>query len=152
MKLLRRALWPITVLILVWSFYAPLKASLEGLSEINAGPFQAKLERAARNQGLHFQTSELATLTMDQLQTFLIAGGEKGQELTVEFRHGSTDKLKRDFDRLHQLGLVRVTDTKERTGKPPNVFYDTTEKGRKIHKLIMDQLYEELVLLPNRRP
>jgi hypothetical protein len=62
---------------------------------------------------------------------------------TVEFRHGSTDKLKQDIERLNQLGLVRIIDKKEQTGKTPNVFYETTEQGRKMHKLIMDQLYEE---------
>ena len=147
---LKHALWPITVLILAWLFYMPLKTSLEGLSEVNAGPFRAKLEKAAKNQQLHFQTSELATLTLDQLQSFLIIGGEKGQELSVEFRHGSTDKLQRDFEALDRLELVKITAKKEQPGKSPNVFYDTTEKGRKVHKLIMDQLYEELVLRPNR--
>ena len=97
---LKHALWPLTVLILAWWFSAPLKTSLEGLSEINAGPFRAKLERAAKNQGLQFQTSELAALTMDQLQMFLIVGGEKGQELSVQFKHGATDNLRRDFDAL----------------------------------------------------
>ena len=145
---LRYVAWPLTVLILAWVFYAPLKVALEGVTEVNAGPFRAKLEKAVKHQGIAFKTSELATLTMDQLQMFLILGGEKGQELSVEFRHGATDKLLRDLEALDKLGLIKIDRKKSTTEK--SMGYDTTPDGRKVHKLIMDQLYEELVQRPNR--
>ena len=53
------------------------------------------------------------------------------------------ERERRDFETLGSLGLLEV---RGRADTSSEVVFNTTPKGRRVHKLIMDQLYQALVL------
>ena len=138
---------PVCILLAALLFRRPLIAAFEALSEIKAGGFTLSIDRAAKRQALDFSTDELSSLTMDELHMFLIMGGEQGDEIDIVHKQGSHQRRKREFEHLAALGLLSIRKYEDAGPEGmPRCEFETLEKGRRVHKLLMDQLYQELVL------
>lgn len=103
-------------------------------TKIEIAGFFLELQHASDRKGLQKEFLALNDLTYSQLHLFLVIAGEHGDSSTYTNKE-PTDIWHRNFEVLGKLGLINHT---------PNgtlIEYKTTDKGRQIHKLIMDQIY-----------
>lgn len=137
---IEHGLWPLGVMtllvVLVWR--GELSKVLSSIQSLKFGSFSIATREGAKNFNVLNEYESLSDLTMPQLHLFLVVGGESGDAAIYqsplpsgEFRSG--------FKKLSSLGLIEYKDGE-------NVNYSNTEKGKKLHKVIMDNLYASLVL------
>jgi hypothetical protein len=131
-------------------FYPQIRDALKGVSKVGYGSFVVELQTVANLRGIPETANDLRGLSSDELQFFLVVGGESGNQ--TKYSSGlPQERQARIIDELSKRGLlqmIKMVDTSDPdypkgfTGKA--TMYQTTDKGRKVHRAIMDVIYQQL--------
>ena len=141
--LLENLTWPIFIVLvgylaLFWRRDA-LLSLLSRISSIKMGSFALDVKNAAEETGALDFYDKLPELTLTQLHLFLVVGGEGGDQCTYTNKVNPVE-MQNAWEKLSTLGLIKYEK------KPKSFIFKTTNKGRKLHKVIMDQLYKSIVI------
>lgn len=113
------------------------------VNRFKAGSFEVTLENRAKNLGV-FQTIEfqnLKNLNESDLKLFLIMGGEESKLYTFKNDNPTNDANTNQYLKLQSDSLLRI----QIFSRDTSIVY-STEVGRKLHKALIQSLYEQLII------
>jgi len=154
--------WPIITIAIVLLLLKPIRGIVSGINNIKVGDFQVSLQKIGESLGVPTSVLDISNLNYDDLKIFLIICGEDADY--YYFRPGNmiAGKFKQILDHLADNGLITLFDTPPpadaaNTDDPnaaaatqaaqqgPTFGINTTEKGRKVHRALLDSIYEQLL-------
>ncbi|MHC4538395.1 MAG: hypothetical protein ACYTEK_03545 [Planctomycetota bacterium] len=135
--------WPIFIALVgyfvLFKHRDALLSLLSRTGSIKVGSFALDVKNAAQEAGTLDFYDKLPELTLTQLHLFLVVGGEGGEQTTYTNKVNPVE-MQNAWKKLSALGLI------EYAKKPRSVVFKNTEEGKKLHKIIMDQLYKGIVI------
>ena len=139
LSIIENALWPILLIILlIWFIiFGDFKKLIESIKSLQVGSFSIVTKEAAEKANALAEYQNLSSLTYQQLHLFLVVGGESGDQ--AEYKSSmNTVEFQNAFKKLNDLGLI------EYIIKDGQTHFGNTDKGKVVHKVIMDNLYHQL--------
>ncbi|MBI5056438.1 MAG: hypothetical protein HZB61_07475 [Nitrospirae bacterium] len=157
---------PQIILIIILLFYIPLKSliitateRMSKSSQFSIGNIKFQLDDFAQRTGDKDIKDALQGLSFNAFYHFLVIGGEYGDK-TQYTPPLETFDSRTTMQELHSRGLIELLSvSKEPPPDRPNIAkipsgnywqYKTTEKGRKVHKILMRALDDQLLLSQER--
>jgi hypothetical protein len=145
------SMWPLTILmvfiLLVIFFRESIKNVINSLTELKVGDFSLSIKQAATKTGTLPLLDGMSNLNSQQLHLFLVLGGEGGSSCTYQNKWPS-DQFDRAMKHLSDLGLIEFSKGYSKEHGEEVTKFGNTEKGISLHKIIMDQIYKDLVISP----
>ncbi|USD75009.1 hypothetical protein J4N43_04795 [Vibrio sp. SCSIO 43009] len=129
--------WPFVILVitLLIIFFGDINKLIESIKHLKFGSFSLETREAALEADALTEYKNLSDLTYGQLHLFLVIGGEGSEKTT--YKDGMNNfESQENYKKLKRLGLITY-EAKEQNV----ILFGTTEKGKKLHKIIMDKLY-----------
>lgn len=127
---------------------------VERTEKIGIGNFQLTVRQLALNSGITTEEiKDLNGLTYDELRFFLIKGGEHANDYIFEDNSMTTDKWIKTHETLQTKELIEIIKfdsiKREENGRHYYEYYfntNTTSKGEKIHRAILDAIYQNFII------
>lgn len=121
------------LLVFLWlvSVKDPLLGLLDRTQELKVGGFSIRIREKARTADLIEEYKKLETLSLQQIQLFLIVGAKRDAHIT----YGGPEVTKENLEKIQEVGLLQ--DVRE---EGDSLKWRTTMKGEKLHAIIFDQL------------
>jgi len=141
--------WPVAVLIIFFGIV--LSGILKRIGRIEGAGFVIQLQNEGEQRGVPHIISDLQGLSHQALRLFLIGGGEGGDKLILS---APPDTMRPEYYKeLHDRGLIELKAILK-PGDPgyqsqlgqlgDQTKYATTEKGRKIHSVLVDTIRDSI--------
>ena len=123
----------IGLMIFFWLFSVkePLCRLISRTQELKVGSFTIRLRENVKIDNLGEEYKKLETLSLQQIQLFLIIGVKRNVNITYD----GPEATKQNLDKLQEVGLLQ--NVREEGG---GRYWDTTEKGERLYGIIFDQL------------
>ena len=142
--------WQFIVLLLIFLLLPSLQKILKNTDKIGVGDFHLTVKELAKNSGISSNDiRDLDGLTYNELKIFLIKGGEDANYYEFEDNSANREIFIRSFKHLDKKGLIQIKkfdSTKHADGYYEYYFFtNSTEKGEKIHRAILDAIYGTLL-------
>ena len=151
--------WPIIAIVIVLLLLKPLRAIISGINNIKVGDFQLSLQKIGESLGVPTSVEDISNLNYDDLKIFLIICGEDADYYYFKPTNMVATKFKQILDHLADNGLITLFDPAPNpdeaakgdpnnpasTPQNPTFGFNTTEKGRKVHRALLDSIYEQLL-------
>jgi hypothetical protein len=136
-------IWPLLILFIALFFKEHIIKIFNKISEFKIGNFSVVVENNGARLGVKSIDEDLKGLSYEELGIFLIVGGERSEYYEFSDKRISPDHLKRIYENYKNRNLIEFEEVTS-TGKP-ELKFQTTEKGRKVHTAILDSIYSELI-------
>ncbi len=135
---IEHGLWPLVLTALLFWLFCNYKNIISTLGELNfkKGDFSLSIKTKASKVDAIALYGKLPSLNSQQLHLFLIVGGEEGEKTTYK----PVYPIEPAFEKLSKLGLIEYEQS------DAGVIFKNTTDGTKLHKIIMDEVYQKLVL------
>ena len=142
--------WPFITLMIFLTLLSPIKKLLKETELIKIGDFQISVTEIARSLGVSNIIQDINDLSYDELKLFLIIGGEDANYYIFNPKNIPHEKLVQMYKNLSDKGLIEQIDPKTIEGydkmKIDGGFgFKTTIKGEKVHRAILDAIYNNLI-------
>ena len=128
------------VFIFLFSVKEPLFDALNRAEEIQYGGF---FYRAASEEGISRELKDLASLSHDQIQLFLIIG-KKRPDQYITYR--GPEFTQQNYRKLEEIGLIDniIDEVNPETGKHDSISWRVTEQGNRLHTLLMKEVVKAI--------
>jgi len=150
--------WPIIAIIIVLLLLKPIRGIVSGINNIKVGDFQLSLQKIGESLGVPTSVEDISNLNYDDLKIFLIICGEDADYYYFKPTNMVAGKFKQILDKLAENGLITLFDPapdpneaankdpkNQEATQSPTFGINTTEKGRKVHRALLDSIYEQLL-------
>jgi len=151
--------WPIIAIVIVLLLLKPIRGIVSGINNIKVGDFQLSLQKIGESLGVPTSVEDISSLNYDDLKIFLIICGEDADYYYFKPTNMVAGKFKQILDHLADSGLITLFDPAPNpdeaaksdpnnpatTPQNPTFGISTTEKGRKVHRALLDSIYEQLL-------
>jgi hypothetical protein len=151
--------WPIIAIVIVLLLLKPIRAIISGINNIKVGDFQLSLQKIGESLGVPTSVEDISNLNYDDLKIFLIICGEDADYYYFKPTNMVAGRFKQILDNLANNGLITLFDPAPNpdetakndpdhpaaTPQNPTFGFNTTEKGRKVHRALLDSIYEQLL-------
>ena len=156
--------WPIIAIVIILLLLKPIRGIVSGINNIKVGDFQLSLQKIGESLGVPTSVSDISNLNYDDLKIFLIICGEDADYYYFKPTNMLAGRFKQILDNLANNGLITLfnpspdqvagVDNSAAKNDPnnppqqpqsPTFGFNTTEKGRKVHRVLLDSIYEQLL-------
>lgn len=148
--------WQLITLVIILLLLKPIRALVSGINNLKVGSFQLSLQKIGESLGVPNSVSDIGRLNYDDLKIFLIICGEDSDYYSFQPWNMPAAKFKAILDKLDNNELIKLTDpppppkddkTKPAADpdQPPVWHFVTTPKGRKVHRALLDSIYEQML-------
>jgi hypothetical protein len=155
--------WPIITIIIILLLLKPIRGIVSGINNIKVGDFQLSLQKIGESLGVPTSVEDISNLNYDDLKIFLIICGEDADYYYFKPTNMVAGRFKQILDNLATNGLITLFNpspeqvanvdgsAKSDPNNPPpapaspTFGFNTTEKGRKVHRALLDSIYEQLL-------
>jgi len=160
--------WPIIAIIMLLLLLKPIRTIVSSINNIKVGDFQLSLQKIGEALGVSTSVEDISNLNYDDLKIFLIICGEDSDYYWFKPTNMVTEKFNEILDKLADNGLITrwaPTPAPEDTVKnvdganidgpgkqaapptpqAPTFGFKTTNKGRSVHRALIDSIYEQLL-------
>jgi len=146
--------WQMITLVMLLLLIKPIRALVGGINNIKVGDFQLSLQKIGESLGVPTSVEDISSLNYDDLKIFLVICGEDSDYYIFQPANMIAAKFKAILDKLASNGLIILTDLPapdpnsqggQNTPNTPTWQFNTTEKGRKVHRALLDSIYEQLL-------
>ncbi len=127
------------VFIFLFSVREPLFSTLNRAEELQFGDF---VYRAASEEGVSRELKELASLSYDQIQLFIIIGRERPDD---NITYLGPESKEENYRKLQEIGLIEniLIEINQETGKR-DLSWRTTVQGDALHDLLMKEVVKAI--------
>jgi hypothetical protein len=140
--------WQAVTFVAMFCVFPVAKSVFERANNIKIGEFQMSVSKLAIKAGLSSDDlKSLNQLTYEELKVFLIEGGQDAEQYKVDFANYTYDSWLKIHQDLQSLGLLEI----KKDVTSPNTIVVTgfeatpTEKGKKIHRAIVDAIFKDFL-------
>lgn len=130
--------WILFFILILWMFKKDIKNLLNKTTNVQIGSFALKVTQEGEKIGINTILGDLRGLSYETLKAFLIMCGENAKFYEFVDRSMINEKVEDIYTSLRSKGLIEF----EKIGKDLKIT--TTDKGKAIHRAIIDSLYFEL--------
>jgi hypothetical protein len=137
----------------------PLRALVGGINNIKVGDFQLSLQKIGESLGVPTSVDDISSLNYEDLRIFLIMCGEDSDYYIFTPANITAGKFGQILNKLASNGLIEAVEistkkpdqqakdipSEEQAAQQPTWRTYTTEKGRKVHRALLDSIYEQLL-------
>src|SRR5262245_53037383 len=124
----------VAVLVVIWLF--PMRERFFSLlghaEELKLGSFSLRLREQATSANLGEEYKKLETLSLEQIQLFLIVGAKRKADISYR----GPEVSKENLEKLQEVGLLQDVKVQE----DGNLSWRPTEEGTRLHKIIIEQV------------
>jgi len=139
--------WQFIVLLVLIIFSGHVGTFIDHLGKFKVGNVEFTISELAKNAGIPEKSiKQLKGLSYDELKLFLIKGGEDGDATDYNLKNYSDNYFIKMHKDLDSLGLIRnVKIDSNHNGNKGELWVNssTTPIGRKLHRAILDAIYND---------
>lgn len=148
--------WPflgfISLIIALILFYKPLNNILNKSDQFRFGSFEFAVNEIGQSLGISNTIKEINDLSYEELKLFLIMCGEDADYYIFTPKNIPPEKLNNIYTKFNKKGLIELIPPEQIEGYNElkknhgiaNYGIKTTEKGRLLHKVLLEYLFHEI--------
>jgi hypothetical protein len=148
--------WQLITLIIILLLLKPIRTLVGSINSLKVGSFQLSLQKIGESLGEPDSADLIAALNYDDLKIFLVLCGEDADFYTFVPTNITAGKFGQILGKLVANGLIEATLLQQQhtdsqiqqsaaENQMPTWRTQTTITGRKVHRALLDSIYEQML-------